>query len=219
MLKDYACIFDLDGVLIHTSHFHFIAWQRLAKRLGYDLTAEENEQLKGVSRLNSLMEIAKWANVELSEAEQLKWMRLKNEWYLELVEELKPADTLPGVPEFLVELRQAGVGLAVGSASKNARLILEKIQLTDHFDAIVDGTNTTKSKPDPQVFLYGAAVLDRPPDKTVVFEDSPAGILAAKTGGFRSIGVGDKDVLKEADLVIPSFENFSILTFSDFLNI
>lgn len=219
MLTNYACIFDLDGVLVHTAHFHYLAWKRLADKLGFDLTETHNESLKGLSRVDSLKQICAWANVELNPIDFETNMAMKNDWYLEMVNELDETAALPGVRAFIMSLKDAGMKLAVGSASKNARLILEKIQMTHYFDIIVDGTNTTRSKPDPQVFQLGAEAMNIGPKQTVVFEDSPSGIKAARSGGFRSIGVGAPANLDEADIVIPDFQNFTINSLSEFLSI
>lgn len=219
MLRTYACLFDLDGVIVHTAQFHFIAWRELAASIGFDLTEADNEQLKGLSRVASLQKICSLAEVELSKEDFHKKMHEKNEHYLDLVNSLNHEAALPGIEAFIVALKEQGARIALGSASKNARLILDKIEMTSYFDAIVDGTNTTKSKPDPQVFQLGATALDVSPSHAVVFEDSPSGIKAANSGGFRNIGVGDPTILHEAELVIPDFQHFSIQSFSEFLNL
>jgi beta-phosphoglucomutase len=205
-----ACLFDLDGVLVDTAVFHFQAWRRLARELGFDFTEQQNEQLKGISRMESLDRILAWGGVTLTDAEKAAWAARKNEWYLELVGRMTPADVLPGAREFLENCRTVGLKTALGSASKNARLILEKTDLLPLFDAVIDGTQTTKSKPDPEVFLLGAQALDLPPAACVVFEDAVAGIEAAHRGGMKAVGVGSPRVLTEADLVIPGFVGFGV---------
>jgi len=184
-------LFDLDGVLVDTAVFHFQAWRRLANSLGFDFTEKENEQLKGVSRVRSLQLILQWAGVEKSEAEQEELASQKNTWYLELVHQMKKGDTLPGAEEFLQRSRDLGYLIALGSASKNARLILEKTGILSYFDAIIDGNEVSKSKPDPEVFLKGAEALGLSPQQCLVFEDAQAGIDAALAGGMRAIGIGD----------------------------
>lgn len=205
-----ACLFDLDGVIVDTAVYHFQAWRRLANELGFDFTEHQNEQLKGISRMESLELILKWGGVELSGEEKLHWATLKNEWYLELVNKMTPNEVLPGVPEFLNVLRENGIKVALGSASKNSRLILERIKMLDFFDAIIDGNNITKGKPDPQVFLLGAEATGCKPFECAVFEDAVAGIQAAKAGGMKAVGVGSSDILTEADFVISTFEEMTL---------
>jgi len=198
-------IFDLDGVIVDTAKFHFVAWQRLAKSVGIDFNHEQNEQLKGVSRVNSLKKILEWGNTSLPEAEFNSKMAQKNEEYLALVETLTTDDILQGVHDFLLQLREMGQPIALGSASKNARPILKKLGISDLFDTIVDGTNVAKAKPDPEVFTTAADQLGVSHIECIVFEDSIAGVQAANAAGMISIGLGEQDVLHEADAVYPSF--------------
>lgn len=191
-------LFDLDGVLVDTAIFHFQAWKRLANSFGFDFTEKENEQLKGVSRVQSLQRILQWAGVEKSTTEQEQLATQKNEWYLELVGQMKNGDTLPGTEDFLKKSKALGYGIALGSASKNARLILEKTGILPYFDAIIDGNSVTQSKPHPEVFLKGAAALGLAPQECVVFEDAQAGIDAAIAGGIPVIGIGTADHLQGA---------------------
>lgn len=205
-----ACLFDLDGVLVDTAVFHFQAWRRLARELGFDFTEHQNEQLKGISRMESLDRILAWGGVTLSDDEKNRRAATKNGWYLELVGQMTPADVLPGARDFLDECRDAGLKTALGSASKNARLILENTDLLRYFDAVVDGTHTSRSKPDPDVFLLGARALGVAPADCVVFEDAVAGVEAAHRGGMKAVGIGSPEVLGAADLVIPGFVGFSV---------
>jgi beta-phosphoglucomutase len=205
-----ACLFDLDGVIVDTAVYHFQAWRRLANELGFDFTEHQNEQLKGISRMESLELILNWGGVSLTEEEKIAWATKKNQWYLDLVMQMTPNEVLPGVPDFLKSLRENGIKIALGSASKNSKLILEKIQMLDYFDAIIDGNNITKGKPDPQVFLMGAEATGVQPTECVVFEDAVAGVQAAKAGGMKAVGVGSADILTEADIVISTFEGFSV---------
>ena len=152
MMKRKAVIFDLDGVIVDTAKFHFLAWRKLANDLGFDFTEEQNEQLKGVSRVHSLQKILKWGGKELSEEEFQRQMDLKNENYLSYVNEMDASEILPGVPKILDYLIENNIPFALGSASKNARTILEKLNLIEKFDAIVDGTDVSKAKPNPEVF-------------------------------------------------------------------
>ncbi|MEA5427357.1 MULTISPECIES: beta-phosphoglucomutase [Arcicella] len=210
MTKIKACLFDLDGVIVDTAVYHFQAWRRLANELGFDFTEHQNEQLKGISRMESLELILNWGNVSLTEAEKVEWATRKNDWYLDLVKLMTPNEVLPGVAKFLTDLREAGIKIALGSASKNSKLILERINMLDYFDAIIDGNNITKGKPDPQVFLMGAEATNALPSECVVFEDAVAGVQAAKAGGMKAIGVGSADVLTEADFVIATFEEMTL---------
>lgn len=207
------CIFDLDGVIVDTAKYHFVAWKQLAAEFGYELTEEKNEHLKGVSRLQSLNLILEWAGVSRTEKEKTALAARKNDWYVALIEHLTPADALPGVVDFIHDLKKAGIKIALGSASKNARLILDSLQLTDAFDAIVDGTMTQKGKPDPEVFLLGAQLANIPAKKSLVFEDAAKGIDAAKAAHMYNIGVGNEDQLGHADFVIPGFEHFTLADF------
>ncbi|MDQ1088894.1 MULTISPECIES: beta-phosphoglucomutase [unclassified Siphonobacter] len=210
-----ACLFDLDGVIVDTAIYHYKAWRRMANELGFDFTEHQNEQLKGVSRMESLELILGWGGVTLSDEEKNKWATQKNEWYLEYIHQMTPDEILPGVKDFLESLRKADIGIGLGSASKNARLILEQIGMIDSFDVIIDGTHITKSKPDPEVFLLGAKAFNLPPADCVVFEDAVAGIEAAHRGGMKAVGVGSAEVLTEADIVISSFTETSLSKLSD----
>jgi beta-phosphoglucomutase len=203
-------LFDLDGVIVDTAVFHYQAWQRMANQLGFDISHEFNETLKGISRMDSLNLILAHGGVTLSEERKLELAAQKNEWYLELVSQMTPDAILPGVTGFFYQLKQVGIRCALGSVSKNAGLILERIGMANDFDAIIDGNKIAQSKPNPEVFLKGAAELGLQPAQCVVFEDAVAGIEAAKRGGMFAVGIGSPDVLTEADLVIPSFEHFTV---------
>ena len=218
MNKIEACIFDLDGVICDTAKYHFKAWRQLANELGFDFTEEDNEKLKGVSRVESLNLILKWGNVVENDDEvKAVYAEKKNNWYLEFIVRMTPDEILPGMTNLLNDLKSKGVKIVLGSASKNSKLILEKIGLTHYFDAIIDGTSTTKSKPDPEVFLLGAAAVGSTPNKCIVFEDAEKGIEAALVGGFYAVGVGHPDVLDEAHIVIPSFEYIDYVDILDAL--
>ena len=197
MIKGF--LFDLDGVIVDTAVFHFQAWRRLAQKLGGDFTEEQNEQLKGVSRVDSLKKIIEWTGATVSDEEFQTLMVEKNEWYLELVQGLGPQDALPGALDFLQTAYDQGVKIALGSASKNAPMILEKLGITPLFTAIIDGNNVVNGKPHPEVFLKGAEALGLEPSECVVFEDSIAGVQAAKTGGMSSVGIGNAETL-QADI-------------------
>ncbi|WP_411973286.1 beta-phosphoglucomutase [Sphingobacterium sp. Lzh-3] len=197
-----AVIFDLDGVLVDTAIYHFQAWHRLAENLGYSFSIVDNEQLKGVSRIESLELILKWAGLEKSEAEKADLLVLKNQWYLELIEQLSPDDLLSGSLELLKKLQEKGIKIGLGSASKNAMGILVKTGIITYFDALIDGNIVQLSKPNPEVFLKGAAVLEIAPAHCLVLEDAQAGIDAARAAGMQVIGVGLEEHLQGADLVV-----------------
>ncbi|MFA4978075.1 MAG: beta-phosphoglucomutase [Sphingobacterium sp.] len=197
-----AVIFDLDGVLVDTAIYHFQAWHRLAEDLGYSFSIVDNEQLKGVSRIESLELILKWAGVEKSEAEKADLLVLKNQWYLELIEQLSPDHLLSGSLELLKKLQEKGIKIGLGSASKNAMGILEKTGIIPYFDALIDGNVVQLSKPNPEVFLKGAKVLEIVPAHCLVLEDAQAGIDAARAAGMQVIGLGLEEHLKGADLVV-----------------
>lgn len=205
-----ACIFDLDGVIVDTAVYHYKAWKKLANQLGFDFTEHQNEQLKGVSRVRSLQLILQWGGITKTEAEQEELASLKNSWYVDMISKMTPAEILPGAKEFLEACRAAGLKTALGSASKNSEMILEKINLVDHFDAIIDGNKVTKAKPDPEVFLKGAEAVGVSPADCVVFEDAIAGVEAAKNGGMKAVGIGSPEVLTEADLVISGLDKMTI---------
>jgi beta-phosphoglucomutase len=199
-------LFDLDGVLVDTAQYHFLAWQRMAAELGIHFGEAENEQLKGVSRAESLNRILAWGGKSLSDAEKQHWMTLKNDWYLELVRGMPADDYLPGAHEFLRASRAAGIKVALGSASKNAPLILERLGWIPLFDVMVDGNVVTASKPDPEVFLEGARRLGLKPEECVVFEDSEAGVEAARRGGMKVVGIGHG---LDADLLVSGLDQLT----------
>lgn len=200
-----AFLFDLDGVLVDTAVFHFQAWRRLTQELDFDIDEEFNETLKGISRMDSLDRILAHGNVSLSQEEKNVYAKQKNEWYLELVNQMTPADILPGVEDFLKEAQNQGIKIALGSASKNAQIILEKTGILHYFDALIDGNHVSKSKPDPEVFLKGAEALEASNEQCVVFEDAFAGIQAAKAANMYAVGIGSPEVLNNADVVIAGF--------------
>ena len=212
MAQIKGLIFDLDGVIVDTAGYHFKAWRKMANELGFDFNEHQNEQLKGVSRRQSIELILNWGGKTLPEVEIERFMTLKNTWYLEFIEQLAPANVLPGADLFLRESKAVGYRIALGSASKNSRMILDKLELTDLFDAIIDGNIATESKPNPQVFLKGADALGLTPNQSLVFEDAIAGIQAAHNGGMLAVGIGNPKILTEAEVVYPGLNNLSIST-------
>ena len=215
MNKIKGYIFDLDGVIVDTAKYHYNSWRRLANKLGFDITEAQNENLKGVSRKESLEYILEIGNQRFSDNEKIKFAELKNAWYVESISHMNESELLPGAAELIREIKAAGLKLSLGSASKNSERILKSTGLFDLFDAIIDGTKTTESKPHPQVFLMGAEALGLAPKDCVVFEDSINGIKAANTGGFRSVGVGDADTLQEASIIFPDLDGCTIATIED----
>jgi beta-phosphoglucomutase len=204
-----AFIFDLDGVIVDTAKYHFLAWQKLASQLGIEFTHEHNEELKGVSRVRSLDLILELGNITASQEDKNKWLIQKNEDYLSYLVDMDEREILPGVVKVLEYLKNNNQAIALGSASKNARPILEKTNIMHFFDAIVDGNDVSNAKPDPEVFLQAARKLGITNQNAIVFEDSVAGIQAANSAKMISIGIGDSSVLYEAKY------NFKDFTFID----
>jgi beta-phosphoglucomutase len=204
-----AFIFDLDGVIVDTARYHFLAWQKIAAELGVEFTPEHNEELKGVSRVRSLDIILKLGNIQVSEENKNKWLTQKNEDYLAYIEHMDESEILPGVVNILEFIKEKKQLIALGSASKNARPILEKVKILHMFDVIVDGNDVTNAKPDPEVFLRAAKLLNATNENSMVFEDSVAGIQAANIANMTSIGIGDEKILHEAKY------NFKDFTFID----
>jgi len=203
--KKLGVIFDLDGVIVDTAKYHFIAWQQLAQSQGWTFTAADNEQLKGVSRVRSLELILSWNKASISPELFERLLKEKNERYLSLIRDMDESEQLQDVLRVIEQFKAMGCKIALGSASKNARPILNKVALTPYFDAVVDGTNVSKAKPDPEVFLQGAEALGISPEACVVFEDAAAGIEAAHAAGMMAIGIGQPTHLGHADAVFPNF--------------
>jgi len=204
-----AFIFDLDGVIVDTAKYHFLAWQKLAQELGIEFTPEHNEELKGVSRVRSLDIILALGNVQASQEDKNKWLIQKNEDYLSYLVDMDESELLPGVINVLEFIKEKKQWIALGSASKNARPILEKTGILHFFDAIVDGNDVTNAKPDPEVFLRAAKLVKANNKNCIVFEDSVAGIQAANIANMISVGIGEAEILHEAKY------NFKDFTFMD----
>jgi beta-phosphoglucomutase len=203
-------IFDLDGVIVDTAKYHYLAWKHLADELGIPFTKEQNEQFKGVSRKRCLEILLDWGNLKVSEEQFNSWLAEKNEDYLSYIDTMTEEEILPDVNKVLQYLQKHKVPMALGSASKNARAILKKVGLIPYFNAIVDGTQVTKAKPDPEVFLIAAKELNIKPVSCVVFEDAIAGIQAANAAGMTSVGIGNKNTLHEAQYVFKDFTEIEI---------
>lgn len=209
-MKKKAFIFDLDGVIVDTARYHFFAWQKIADQLGIAFTPEHNEELKGVSRVRSLDLILELGRATASQKDKDRWLHQKNEDYLAYIANMDRSEILPGVLHILEFLREKQQPVALGSASKNAKLILEKTGILHYFDAIVDGNDVPLAKPDPEVFLRAAKALKTDPENAIVFEDSQAGVEAANTCKMTSIGIGDARILRKAHYIFPDFVHIDL---------
>jgi beta-phosphoglucomutase len=210
MKKYQAAIFDLDGVIVDTAKYHFLAWRRIAKELGLGLTQSDNEKLKGVSRSQSLDIILATGGITLSDAKKQVLLQQKNSWYVQYLQNMKQDELLPGAISLLQALQKRKIKTALGSASKNARLVLEKLNIVPYFDEIVDGNSVAYSKPNPEVFLRAAQQVGADAMDCVVFEDSQAGISAAKKAGMYAVGIGSTLNLTGTDLLIAGLDQFDI---------
>lgn len=208
-MKTKAFIFDLDGVIVDTAKYHYLAWKKIADTLNIDFTHEHNELLKGVSRVRSLEIILGLGNVEATEEQKNEWLNQKNEDYLAYIDKMDDSEILPGVMRVLNFLKDHNQPIILGSASKNARPILEKVQILNYFDDIVDGNDVSNAKPDPEVFIVGARKANQANENSIVFEDSVAGIEAANTAKMTSIGIGEASILNEAKFNFNNFEEIS----------
>lgn len=207
-----AFIFDLDGVITDTAKYHYLAWKELAAGLGYDFPEEQGERLKGVSRMQSLeIVLESCRGLKLTQEEKEGFAEQKNEIYLHMIEGLTSADILPGIEIFLEKIKREGNLTALGSASKSGGKILDKLGIMPLFDVVVDGNVIRKAKPDPEVFLKAAEMLDTDPRHCIVIEDAQAGVKAAKAGGMYCIGIGEERYLKEADLVLESTDQLAAI--------
>ncbi len=205
-----AVIFDLDGVIIDTAHYHYIAWKRLASEFNINLTIDQNELLKGVSRIRSLEIILHLGNVQLSESEKEKLANKKNAWFVEYIESIRPEEIFPGVIALIQSLRDRGIKVGLASSSKNAPRVIELLKIGNLFDAMVDGTMIAHTKPHPEIFLLAASQLNTKPSECLVFEDAEAGVEAALAAGMKCVGVGSPSQLHKATKVIAKTGDFKI---------
>lgn len=205
-----AVIFDLDGVIVDTAHYHYIAWKRLASEFGITLTPAHNELLKGVSRMRSLEIVLSLGNIQLSDSEKEALADKKNKWFIEYIESVRPEEIFPGVKEMLVDCRKKNLKVALASSSKNAPRVIELLGVANLFDTMVDGTMITHTKPDPEIFLLAAKRLGVSPDKCVVFEDAEAGVEAAIAAGMKCVGVGSPDQLGKANVIVKQTADFNL---------
>lgn len=207
-----ACIFDLDGVIVDTAHYHFLAWKRLAKELGVEFNEEDNERLKGVSRIQSLDILLSLGNLSLSAHEKEMLANKKNSWFVDYVERMVPEEIFPGVKQLIAELRLRGIKIGLASSSKNAKTVIQLLHIQNEFDAVVDGNMIIHSKPHPEIFLLTAQKLGIDPKDCLVFEDAEAGVEAALAAGMKCVGVGSKEQLGKADKVIRKTGEFKLAT-------
>ena len=208
MILIKACIFDLDGVIVDTAHYHFLAWKRLADELGIRFTVEDNERLKGVSRMQSMEILLGLGNVALSQHDKETLANKKNTWFVDYVERMMPEEIYPGVKALLEQLRKQGIKTGLASSSKNARTVIQRLHIESYFDVVVDGTMVVHSKPDPEIFLLAASKLGVDSKDCVVFEDAEAGVEAALAAGMKCVGVGSPVQLGKAQRVIEKTGQF-----------
>jgi beta-phosphoglucomutase len=205
-----AVIFDLDGVIVDTAHYHYIAWKRLASEFGITLTLQHNELLKGVSRMRSLEIVLELGNIQLPEAEKEALADKKNKWFIEYIESIRLEEIFAGVPAMLANCRKQKLKVALASSSKNAPRVIELLGVANLFDTMVDGTMITHSKPDPEIFLLAAKKLNVTPAKCLVFEDAEAGVEAALAAGMKCVGVGSPEQLGKANFIVKQTADFDL---------
>lgn len=210
MMHTGACIFDLDGVIVDTAKYHFLAWKKLTDQLGINFTEKDNERLKGVSRMASLEIILEIGHRILDDKQKQEYAALKNSWYVDYIRKMTPDEILPGSREFINELRKANIRVAIGSASKNTPMILERVGILKLFDAVADGNIVSKAKPDPEVFIKAAEMVGVKPGNCVVFEDAVAGVQASLNAGMKCIGIGSPDVLTKAHYVVSGLNEMNL---------
>lgn len=204
-----ACIFDLDGVIVDTAHYHFLAWRRLAQELGVELSEKDNEKLKGVSRMQSLQIILDMGKINLAKERKVALADRKNQWFVEYIEAMKPSEIFPGVKTLISAIRKKGIKVALASSSKNAPRVVELLGIGDLFDVVVDGSMIIDTKPDPEIFLLTAQRLNIKPGDCVVFEDAEAGVEAAVRAGMKCVGVGSEN-LSKANKVVAKTADFKV---------
>ena len=203
-------IFDLDGVIVDTAHYHYLSWREISRDLNIDFTVKDNENLKGVSRIDSLNYILKLGSLSFNTKEKNNLLDKKNNIYKHSISTLGKKNILKGVEKILSKAKEKKMLLAVGSSSKNAKMIVEKLNLTHLFQAVVDGTMVKKTKPDPEVFLKAAKKMNLKSSECIVFEDAESGVIAAKKGGFNVVSVGNTNIRNIGDLFVESLEDFNL---------
>lgn len=210
MMSLKACLFDLDGVIVDTAKYHYIAWRQIAHELGFEFTEANNERLKGVSRQRSLEILLEVGGIALESEEKVRLAEKKNTLYLQYVMKMTPDEILPGAAEFLIACREGGYKTALATASRNAAVILDLLKIAPLFDVVMDGNKVSRTKPDPEVFLNCARDLHLPAQDCAVFEDAEAGIEAALAADMLAIGIGSPAILHRADLVVPGLGSLSL---------
>lgn len=200
-----AFIFDLDGVIVDTAKYHYLAWKNLCDKLNLKFDIQDNELLKGVSRTRSFEIILELNNLRMSSEQIDKYCSEKNDIYLEYIDRLTEDEILPGAKEFIIKAKESGIRIALGSASKNSLRILNRLNIIDLFDAVIDGTKVSAAKPDPEVFLKACEALNVKPEESIVFEDSSAGIVAGHTGKMKTVGVSNNEIRNHCDYFIDGF--------------
>ena len=203
-------IFDLDGVIVDTAHYHYLSWREISRGLNIDFTVKDNENLKGVSRIDSLNYILKLGSLSFNTEEKNNLLDKKNNIYKHSISTLGKKNILKGVEKILSKAKEKKMLLAVGSSSKNAKMIVEKLNLTHLFQAVVDGTMVKKTKPDPEVFLKAAKKMNLKASECIVFEDAESGVIAAKKGGFNVVSVGNINIRNIGDVYVESLEDFNL---------
>ena len=203
-------IFDLAGVIVDTAHYHYLSWREISRDLNIDFTIKDNENLKGVSRIDSLNYILKLGSLSFNTEEKNNLLDKKNNIYKHSISSLGKKNILKGVEKILSKAKEKKMLLAVGSSSKNAKMIVEKLNLTHLFQAVVDGTMVKKTKPDPEVFLKAAKKMNLKPSECIVFEDAESGVIAAKKGGFHVVSVGNINIRNIGDVYVESLEDFNL---------
>lgn len=211
-----ACIFDLDGVIVDTARYHYLAWKRLADELGVPFNEEDNERLKGVSRIRSMEIIMELGGISLSETEKEKLANKKNTWFVDYVERMVPDEIYPGVKQLLQNLKAKGIKVGLASSSKNAQTVIQLLHIRNEFDAVVDGNMITHSKPDPEIFLLAAQKLRVDPAECLVFEDAEAGVEAALAAGMKCVGIGSPVQLSKANKVLAKTGMFEVSMLANF---
>jgi beta-phosphoglucomutase len=211
-----GCIFDLDGVIVDTAKYHYLAWKKLATLLNINFSEEDNERLKGVSRMASLDIILEIGNRVIDDKTKEEYASLKNKWYLDYINRMMPDEILPGSLEFISELKNSGIKVALGSASRNTPLILERLGIGRLFDGVADGNNVSKAKPDPEVFITAAKLVGVQPEECIVFEDAVAGVEAALNAGMHCVGIGSEKTLKDAHFVVSGLDKMNLKKLKNF---
>lgn len=205
-----AIIFDLDGVLVNTSRYHYLAWKRLANELGFDLSEKQNEQLKGISRQASLNILLSIGHLSMSDIARRRLAERKNVWFNEFIQAMTPDELFSGVRPLITQLRQHGLRISLASSSKNARTVLQQLAIEDLFEVVVDGHMIIQTKPAPEIFLLAARLLTLSPEECLVVEDAVSGVQAARAAGMSCIGIGQPDTLRKADVVVGQVSDLTV---------